>query len=467
MQTTSLVRQLLAPIALLVSIQAAAQPNSVDIDLVPAADPEQMEVRLRFNGDDFGEVFSGLVFTIRWEEASPALLPLGTPFCVGAAFPINASAHVVSSGYRYRTWNMEGMAQLQADPDLDGGCGFSFPEGEWVTILTLAPIGNDGCTEFQIVNDTFTEANNRNFYVSLNGHQANTEGTPFAALIETESALVGACALDCAGVIGGEAFLDECDQCVGGTTGEEACVQDCNGTWGGTAYLDNCADCVGGDTGAEPCTQDCSGEWGGPAVVGSACDDDDPCTINDLWNAECFCMGSPAFTAGEISGPDTVLVGEVPVFTIGFTGSAEASWELPEGWNAANVNEGSVETTVGGDPFQEVEICVTLSSGDCDEQVCVTVWVDGGLGVVDGPSTDQFVVWPNPSNGQFFLDAASGGDHRNLAVFDMVGRQVALPVQASPGKPAVIDLSAHAAGTYLLRSLDPTDQQAIKLIVIR
>ena len=58
---------------------------------------------------------------------------------------------------------------------------------------------------------------------------------------------------DCAGVDGGDAFIDECGTCVGGTTGLEACEQDCNGDWGGTAYYDDCEICVGGNTGLEPC----------------------------------------------------------------------------------------------------------------------------------------------------------------------------------------------------------------------
>ena len=103
--------------------------------------------------------------------------------------------------------------------------------------------------------------------------------------------------VDCNGIAGGSAFVDNCSKCVGGSTGLSACVQDCNGTWGGLAtidscgdcvggdteaepcpldcnlvprgeaYIDECGDCVGGNTGKEPCAADCSGEYGGTAVV--------------------------------------------------------------------------------------------------------------------------------------------------------------------------------------------------------
>ena len=75
------------------------------------------------------------------------------------------------------------------------------------------------------------------------------------------------CEQDCAGTWGGSAFVDNCGECVGGSTGEEACDQDCAGVWGGDAYLDNCNDCVGGNTGNNPCEQDCAGDWGGNAYL--------------------------------------------------------------------------------------------------------------------------------------------------------------------------------------------------------
>ncbi|MCG8701757.1 MAG: T9SS type A sorting domain-containing protein, partial [Bacteroidales bacterium] len=61
---------------------------------------------------------------------------------------------------------------------------------------------------------------------------------------------------DCAGVPGGTAYIDDCGECVGGTTGKEPCVvpvKDCAGVPGGTAYIDDCGECVGGTTGKEPC----------------------------------------------------------------------------------------------------------------------------------------------------------------------------------------------------------------------
>jgi|GEM_PF-740037 len=60
--------------------------------------------------------------------------------------------------------------------------------------------------------------------------------------------------LDCAGVANGAAVFDNCQVCVGGTTGKEACTKDCNGDWGGTAVMDVCNVCAGGNTGITPKT---------------------------------------------------------------------------------------------------------------------------------------------------------------------------------------------------------------------
>ena len=61
--------------------------------------------------------------------------------------------------------------------------------------------------------------------------------------------------LDCNGDAFGNAYYDDCEQCVGGNTGIEACVQDCHGDWGGEAFYDACNNCAGGNTGLTPVTE--------------------------------------------------------------------------------------------------------------------------------------------------------------------------------------------------------------------
>jgi len=72
-------------------------------------------------------------------------------------------------------------------------------------------------------------------------------------IFNTEGLTAGSCDADCNGVVGGSAYIDNCNTCVGGNTGIEACEQDCNGDWGGTASIDECDVCSGGATGVDPC----------------------------------------------------------------------------------------------------------------------------------------------------------------------------------------------------------------------
>ncbi|MFW5851674.1 MAG: hypothetical protein ACOCWB_05575, partial [Bacteroidota bacterium] len=72
--------------------------------------------------------------------------------------------------------------------------------------------------------------------------------------------IVVAGGVDCDGVEGGSAYIDECGECVGGNTGKDPCVVDCNGDRDGTATVDSCGVCSGGNTGVSPCTAAIQGE---------------------------------------------------------------------------------------------------------------------------------------------------------------------------------------------------------------
>jgi len=94
---------------------------------------------------------------------------------------------------------------------------------------------------------------------------------------------------DCAGICGGEAYLDECGNCVGGTQnpGNLPCEQDCAGVWGGSLQIDECGNCL------DPldrrwnaeCT-DCTGTINGPHLIDICGNCNDPNNLT-LWNAEC------------------------------------------------------------------------------------------------------------------------------------------------------------------------------------
>ena len=64
--------------------------------------------------------------------------------------------------------------------------------------------------------------------------------------------------VDCLGICGGTAFLDECGECNGNGIDDGYCdcnnnMLDCSNICAGLAYIDNCGDCVGGNTGINEC----------------------------------------------------------------------------------------------------------------------------------------------------------------------------------------------------------------------
>ncbi|MCB0795271.1 MAG: gliding motility-associated C-terminal domain-containing protein, partial [Flavobacteriales bacterium] len=145
--------------------------------------------------------------------------------------------------------------------------------------------------------------------------------------------------LDCNGDINGTASIDQCGVCSGGNSGvtpNSTCL-DCNGDINGSAFVDNCGNCVGGNTGLTACTEDCNGIWGGAALPGTACDDGDPCTVNDTWDATCACSGTPFWQDPYFAYAETEYCSTMPdptpavVTTGGFFSAAPSGLVLDPG----------------------------------------------------------------------------------------------------------------------------------------
>jgi hypothetical protein len=179
----------------------ALDPDSVDIDLRRSTlDTNSLEVYIRANGQPFGDVLSGLTFTIRWVTTSTATLGNRVNTCP-SGIPISATAQEtnplldsVPTGFNYRSYNAFGTSLLS-----DEGC--PLPQDEWFLVMTVAVDNNTGCTEFNIVNDDWTDSpgNARDYFVSLGGFD-------LTGSIEPVSAFIGTCAADCLGNVGGTAL---------------------------------------------------------------------------------------------------------------------------------------------------------------------------------------------------------------------------------------------------------------------
>ncbi len=153
---------LLTLLPLLTPSARAEDVPTVDITM---ADNRQGQVEIRMRLDeDFDGVVAALTFTLRW----PASAGLAVDTAVRCypfqdAVPMSATAVQTSAGYMYRTFN-----------------GFSITAMWEVGLLMAANHEYAICTadilvpgtQVELVNDTWTDANNRSFFCSLGGYEA-------------------------------------------------------------------------------------------------------------------------------------------------------------------------------------------------------------------------------------------------------------------------------------------------------
>lgn len=227
-------RSVLCTGLLFLALAAIAQvPGTVDLGLFQAPGANTLEVRVRPNGTGYNGVVTALTFTIRWESASGAFLGdlsqvIDGNICPSQTLPIQPSpdGQVDAGGFRYLNFNGFGFVPLSG---CTGQSGYSWPADVWTPVMRVPVLPGPGCATFGIVNDTYTEANNQDYYLSLFGAESN-----------------GA-------IAAGPVYVD--------------------GTAGG-------------------CT-DCAGVPGGGASPGTVCNDGDDCTLDDRYDPDCDCTGLP------------------------------------------------------------------------------------------------------------------------------------------------------------------------------
>jgi|GEM_PF-2834140 len=103
--------------------------------------------------------------------------------------------------------------------------------------------------------------------------------------------------VDCAGVCGGNALLD-CENICEGTATEGAPCDDGNASTQNDMYDANC-DCVGDPIQTIGCTDNSACNYNSNAIIddgscllpGASCNDNNNCTLNDILQADCSCLG--------------------------------------------------------------------------------------------------------------------------------------------------------------------------------
>ena len=79
---------------------------------------------------------------------------------------------------------------------------------------------------------------------------------------------------------------------------------------------------------------------------------------------------------------------------------------------------------------------------------------------VDETENDGFVVYPNPSNGQFNFDLGEG--QWNVEVYDITGRKV---YEGTHEGHSAIDLGQCPKGLYFLKAKNESQELTTKLMI--
>jgi len=96
--------------------------------------------------------------------------------------------------------------------------------------------------------------------------------------------------IDCYGTWFGDAFIDNCEECVNGLTGVyPGWAEDCNGDCFGSAFIDDCGDCSDGNTNLEENHSDLGCGCYNPAAL-IYCNDTDGDGLGNLGTETSFCL---------------------------------------------------------------------------------------------------------------------------------------------------------------------------------
>ncbi len=146
------------PLALIGLRGAAQDLPTADLTLADNRNG-QVEVRMRVDSN-FDGIISALTFTLRWPTSAGMAVDTAVrcyPF--QDAVPMTATAVQTSGGYMYRTFNGFSITVLSEV----GVTMLAHQEYAICTADILVP-----GTQVELVNDTWTDANNRSYYCSLN-----------------------------------------------------------------------------------------------------------------------------------------------------------------------------------------------------------------------------------------------------------------------------------------------------------
>ncbi|MBL8000967.1 MAG: T9SS type A sorting domain-containing protein [Flavobacteriales bacterium] len=306
----------------------AQTPPLVNIGLYPTAVTDSFEVRASIDAVLDPQGLLNGTFTIRWDAAAGGTVPLSSlaADCNRYILTDNVDGVVVDGAFAYYTFNLVAIQALSPTCPLT-----TTPE----PIAGFRMTGFTGCTSVNVVNDAFTAANNKDYFISIGGVErtgaivsaAVTAGTipapdpgTFPSLC-TDMQPFQLAGTPAGGVWSGTGVAGSgpytFDPAVGTQTltytvttngcsnSAQVVVQvDIASLWYADLDLDGLGDpnsgvlaCIQPSGFVADMSDACPLLFG---TVGDPCDDGDPCTVNDVIDGACGCAGT--FEDGDNDG---------------------------------------------------------------------------------------------------------------------------------------------------------------------
>ena len=346
---------------------------------------------------------------------------------------VSQTAKTATIGIRYANGGTSARSMSITVNGVAQGTFTASPTGSWTTWLT--------------------ESKSLNLRAGVNTivlTATTADGGPNLDLFAFNDATIvaGGCTADCNGVLGGTAYKDSCNTCVGGNTGKVACSQDCQGIWGGTTPQDNCGVCLV-NTSIKPCSGSIEAEEA--CVLDGTVDNNNAGfsgdgfanTTNALGSKVSWILNSDITQTATISfryanggaasrgGTITINGNAAGELILNPTGS----WTI---WKFASINldleKGANEITITattGDGLANLDL-VTFSSGISDSQC-------GLVTQLEEHEKTSFFIYPNPTQNQ-----VQWNELTDWTLYNAMG------VEWTRGKGTQADLSDFENGIYLL-----------------